>query len=212
MGKIGLAISPQQADVIYAAIELDRRTGGVYKSTNKGESWAKQSDAVSGATGPHYYQELYASPHVFDKLYLMDVRVQISNDGGKTFGRMKEENKHSDNHAIVFRKDNPNWMLVGTDGGLYESFDNGDNWRFVSNLPITQFYKVAVDDATPLQCIWRFQDSSAEGGPSRPTMHRAYKFRLKVVLDWDGHQPTTEPGNPDIMYGERQEGTLRALI
>ncbi len=213
MGKIGLAISPQQPDVIYAAIELDRRTGGVYKSTNKGESWTKQSDAVSGATGPHYYQELYASPHVFDKLYLMDVRVQISNDGGKTFGRMKEENKHSDNHAIVFRKDNPNWMLVGTDGGLYESFDNGDNWRFVSNLPITQFYKVAVDDATPFYNVFGgTQDNSTEGGPSRTDNAQGIQNSdWKVVLDWDGHQPATEPGNPDIMYGERQEGTLSRI-
>ncbi len=67
MGKIGLAISPQNPDVIYAAIELDRRTGGVYRSENRGSTWEKRSDAVSGATGPHYYQELYASPHKFDQ-------------------------------------------------------------------------------------------------------------------------------------------------
>ncbi|MFN8320959.1 MAG: glycosyl hydrolase [Saprospiraceae bacterium] len=213
MGKIGLAISPQQPDVIYAAIELDRRTGAIYKSTNRGESWVKQSDAVSGATGPHYYQELYASPHVFDKLYLMDVRVQISTDGGKTFGRMKEENKHSDNHAIAFRKDNANWMLVGTDGGLYETFDNGENWRFIDNMPITQFYKVAVDDASPFYNVYGgTQDNSTEGGPSRTDNAQGIQNAdWKVVLDWDGHQPATEPGNPDIVYGERQEGTLSRI-
>ena len=82
MGKIGLAISPQNPDVLYAAIELNRTKGGVYRSTDRGSSWEKRSDAVAGATGPHYYQELYASPHAFDRIYLVDVRMQISDDGG----------------------------------------------------------------------------------------------------------------------------------
>ena len=83
MGKIGLAISPQQPDVVYAAIELDRTAGGIYRSADP-FPLGKMSDAVSGATGPHYYQELYASPHKFDRLYLMNVRVLTSEDGGKT--------------------------------------------------------------------------------------------------------------------------------
>ena len=85
MGKIGLAISPQNPDVLYAAIELNRRSGGVFKSSNRGENWSKMSDAVSGGTGPHYYQELYASPHNFDEIYLADNYMQVSFDGGKTF-------------------------------------------------------------------------------------------------------------------------------
>ncbi|MEJ2162278.1 MAG: sialidase family protein, partial [Robiginitalea sp.] len=95
MGKIGLAISPQQPDVLYAAIELDRTTGGVFRSADRGASWKKMSNTVSGATGPHYYQELYASPHKFDRLYLMNVRVLTSEDGGKTFVQLKEQDKHS---------------------------------------------------------------------------------------------------------------------
>ena len=107
MGKIGIAISPQQPDVLYAAIELDRTTGGVFRSADRGASWTKMSNTVSGATGPHYYQELYASPHEFDRLYLMNVRVLTSGDGGKTFVQLKEEDKHSDNHAIGFQKGRP---------------------------------------------------------------------------------------------------------
>ena len=84
LGKIGLAISSFNPDILYAAIELDRKKGGVFMSTNRGMSWTKQSDAVSGATGPHYYQELYASPHQEGRLYLMDVRIQVSDDHGKT--------------------------------------------------------------------------------------------------------------------------------
>ena len=81
MGKIGLAISPMKSNVLYAAIELDRRKGAVYKSSNSGGSWVKMSDTVSGATGPHYYQELVASPHQFDKIFLMNVRALVSEDG-----------------------------------------------------------------------------------------------------------------------------------
>ena len=85
------------------------------------------SDEVSGGTGPHYYQELYASPHVFDRIYLMNVRVRVSEDGGKTFRTMKERQKHSDNHEIVFKHDDPNYLMIGTDAGIYESFDLAEN-------------------------------------------------------------------------------------
>ena len=130
MGKIGLAISPIDPDILYAAIELERRKGAVYRSSNGGESWIKMSNTVSGATGPHYYQEL--TPHKLDKIYLMDVRVQVSEDGGKTFYRMSESNKHSDNHSMTFKKNDPNYLLVGTDGGIYESFDDSKTWKFVT--------------------------------------------------------------------------------
>ncbi len=210
MGKIGLAISPQKPDILYAAIELDRRTGAVYRSADKGTTWEKRSEAVSGATGPHYYQELYASPHHFERLYLVDVRMQISEDGGKTFNRMKEEYKHSDNHAIAFKKNDPNYLLVGTDGGLYETFDLTQNWRFIDNLPVTQYYKMAVDDTEPFYNIYGgTQDNSTQGGPSRTdNVHGIQNSDWKIVLNWDGHQPATEPGNPNIMYAERQEGNL----
>jgi photosystem II stability/assembly factor-like uncharacterized protein len=213
MGKIGLAISPQNPDVIYAAIELDRRTGAVYRSSNLGSSWVKGADAVSGATGPHYYQELYASPHAFDRIYLVDVRAQVSDDGGKTFRRMKEQYKHSDNHAFSFRKDDPDYLLVGTDGGLYESFDLAENWRFITNLPVTQFYKVAVDDAEPFYTIYGgTQDNATQGGPSRTIfssgIHSSHWF---ITHGGDGHQPATEPGNPDIIYSESQEGFLSRI-
>lgn len=213
MGKIGLAISQQQPDVLYAAIELNQRTGAVYRSANRGASWEKRSETVSGATGPHYYQELYASPHQFDRLYLMDVRIQVSDDGGSNFRRLQEEHKHSDNHAMAFRDDDPDYLLVGTDGGLYESFDLAKNWRFMANLPLTKFYKIAVDDTEPFYNIYGgTQDNSTQGGPSRTDKVQGIQNSdWSVVLNWDGHQPATEPGNPDIVYAERQEGNLSRI-
>ncbi len=210
MGKIGLAVSPQKTDVVYAAIELNRRSGGFYRSTDRGASWEKMSDAVSGATGPHYYQEIYASPHQFNRIYLVDVEMQVSEDGGKTFSRMNEKHKHVDNHAIAFKKDDPDYLLVGTDGGLYESFDLTKSWRFVANLPVTQYYKVAVDDAMPFYHIYGgTQDNNTHGGPSRSdNRHGITNSDWCVTLFGDGHQPATEPGNPDIIFSESQEGFL----
>jgi len=210
MGKIGLALSPQKPDVIYAAIELDRRTGGVYKSTNQGNSWAKMSDAIAGGTGPHYYQELYASPHNFDEIYFADNYMQVSYDGGKHFQRMNEGEKHVDNHAVAFKKSDPNYILVGCDGGLYESFDKTQNWKFMANLPITQFYKIAVDDAEPFYHVYGgTQDNNTQGAPSRTdNIHGIRNADWFVVLGGDGHQPATEPGNPNIVYAQWQQGNL----
>ncbi|MEC8757235.1 MAG: glycosyl hydrolase [Bacteroidota bacterium] len=210
MGKIGLGISPQNPDVVYAAIELDRRSGGVYRSEDGGASWAKMSDAVSGGTGPHYYQELFVSPHHADEIYLADNYMQVSYDGGKTFVRMNENEKHVDNHAVAFKKEDPNYILVGCDGGLYESFDRTQNWKFVDNLPVTQFYKLAVDDAEPFYYIYGgTQDNNTQGVISQTdNVHGIRNSDWFVVLGGDGHQPATEPGNPNIVYAQWQEGNL----
>ena len=210
MGKIGLAISPMNPKILYAAIELDRRKGAVYRSSDSGGSWTKMSDTVSGGTGPHYYQELVASPHHFDRIYLMNVRALVSEDGGKTFYTMSEANKHSDNHSLTFKKNDPNYLLFGTDGGIYESFDDSKTWKFVNNLPLTQFYKLAVDDAAPFYNIYGgTQDNNTQGGPSRTFRTNGISNAdWYVLLGGDGHQPATEPGNPDIVYAQWQQGNL----
>lgn len=210
LGKIGLAMSPFNADVVYAAIELDRTKGGVFMSSNGGASWTKQSDAVAGGTGPHYYQELIASPHHEGTLFFMNNSALISTDHGKTFTNMKRSNQHSDSHAMVFKKSDPNYLLIGTDGGLYESFDHTQSWKYVRNLPITQYFKIAVDDALPFYNVYGgTQDNGSHGGPSRTISSDGI-----ASADWwktlgaDGAQTATEPGNPDITYGEFQQGVL----
>ncbi len=213
LGKTGLAISPQNPEVIYAAIELDRTTGGVFMSTNRGKTWKKQSDAVSGATGPHYYQELYASPHQEGRLYLINNNMLVSDDFGKNFRRMKREGMHSDSHSLNFRADDPDYLLVGTDGGIYESFDLAENWRFIDNMPITQYYKVAVDDTEPFYNIYGgTQDNGSHGGPSRTdTWHGIRNADWWKTLGADGHQSAVEPGNPLITYAETQQGGLHRI-
>ncbi|MBN4070246.1 glycosyl hydrolase [Olleya sp. AH-315-F22] len=210
LGKIGLTMSLFNSDVIYAAIELDRKKGGVFMSTNRGESWSKQSDAVSGGTGPHYYQELIASPHHEGTLYFMNNSALVSTDHGKTFSRMSRSNQHSDSHAVVFKKSDPNYLLFGTDGGLYESFDGTKSWKYIRNLPITQYFKIAVDDAKPFYNIYGgTQDNGSHMGPSQTQSSGGITSGDWIkTLGADGAQTATEPGNPNISYGEFQQGVL----
>ena len=210
MGKIGLALSPQNPDVVYAAIELGNRTGGFFRSANGGASWTKKSDYVAGGTGPHYYQEIWASPHAFDRVYHADVWLHVTDDGGETFRMVGAENKHSDNHAMAFDPDDPDYLWVGCDGGVYESFDLGTTWRYHANLPVTQFYKVAVDYDEPFYNVYGgTQDNSTQGGPSRTDNAQGIRNSdWFITLFADGHQPAVDPTNPDIVYSEWQEGNL----
>ena len=216
LGKIGIAISYQKPDVIYAAIEEDRTKGGVYRSSDKGESWTKMSNTVSGGTGPHYYQELYTSPHEFDRLYLMNVHILTSKDGGKNFEQLTNERnfyyyfdkKHSDHHAMAFKNSDPDYLMVGTDAGIYESFDGAKNWHYFLNLPLTQFYKVAVNNKEPFYHIFGgTQDNGSAGGPSATDEEYGITNRVWYkTLMADGHQSATDPVYNDIMYATTQEG------
>jgi len=209
-GKTGLAISPQNPDVIYATIELANRTGGFWRSEDGGESWEKRNEYLSSGTGPHYYQEIFASPHQFDRVYQMDVQMHMTEDGGETFTDLRHETKHSDHHAMAFDPNDENYLIVGVDGGIYESYDLGETWRFVSNLPITQYYKVAVDYDEPFYNVYGgTQDNNTQGGPSRTlNAHGIQNSDWFITLFGDGHQPAVDPNNPDIVYSQWQQGNL----
>jgi len=209
-GKIGLAISPVNPDVVYATIELSQRSGGMWRSSNGGESWEKRSDEVYSGTGPHYYQEIFASPHDVDTVYQVAPTLYRTTDGGKNMKPVKNKNVHGDYHAVVFDPADPDYLLIGSDGGVYESFDGTEHWRFSANMPITQFYKVAVDYDEPFYNIYGgTQDNNTQGGPSRTdNVHGIRNGDWFVTVFADGHQPAVDPSNPDIIYSEWQEGNL----
>jgi len=206
-GRIGLAISPINPDVLYAIVE-PRGRGGFYRSDNQGENWTKQGPYVSGS--PQYYQEIYADPHVFDRIYSLDTYMMVSEDGGKTFNRLGEQNKHVDNHAIAFDPDDANHLIIGSDGGLYETWDRGKNYRYFANLPITQFYKVAVSNDEPFYYVYGgTQDNATQGGPSQTTnVHGIRNSDWFITVGGDGFDPAVDPVEPNIVYSQWQYGGL----
>lgn len=210
MGHVGFAISPQDPDVVYATIELPHRKGGFYRSSDGGESWEKQNDYISGGTGPHYYQEIFADPHHFDRVYQMDVRLHVTHNGGKDFETMEAETKHVDHHAMAFHPHDKDYLLVGNDGGVYESLDSGKTWRYMANMPISQFYKVAVDYDLPFYNVYGgTQDNSSLGGPHRTDNNVGIRNSdWYLTLGADGHQSAADPTNPNIIYANWQEGNL----
>lgn len=209
MGKIGLAVTAANPELVYATIEANGEERGFYRSQDRGESWEKRNKYISGGTGPHYYQVIEASPTNPDLVYQMDVFVNVTRDGGKTFKNMETgKEKHSDNHALWIDPDDGQHLLVGTDAGLYESFDEGDRWRHFPNLPVSQFYRVDVDNSEPFfNILGGAQDLGTLFGPSR-TLHMegVRNQDWYVPLGADGYHVAFDPDDPDTFYLEYQVG------
>ena len=204
LGRIGLARSPQKPDVLYALVAGTEKTKGFYRSEDNGSSWKKMNDYM--VIDAQYYMEIFPDPHQFDKLYIVEVLTKVSEDGGKTLTSINHNYVHSDNHEMEFDPNDPNYLLMAGDGGIYESWDQGDNWRFTDNLPITQFYRVGLDNATPFYNVYGgTQDNASLGGPSRTTHRIGIKNSdWYVTQGGDGFQSRIDPTNPNIVYSMSQ--------
>jgi photosystem II stability/assembly factor-like uncharacterized protein len=205
-GRIGLAISPADPEYIYAIVEASK-DAGFYRTTNRGTSWQKMS---SHQTGGNYYNEVIADPKDPNRVYTMGYGISVSDDGGKTFRPIGEKSKHVDNHSLWINPKDTNHMINGCDGGLYETWDGAKTWQFKANLPVTQFYKVAVDNSEPFYYVYGgTQDNFSLGGPSRTRNESGI-----VNSDWfvtnggDGFESAIDPYNPNMVYAQSQYGGL----
>ena len=208
MGRIGLAISPAAPEVIYAIIEAAGNAKGVYRSDDNGVSWSKQNGYMNSS--PQYYTELFADPKQAGRVYSVDTFLMVTEDAGKTWKRAGEKHKHVDNHVVWFDPDDTRHMLVGCDGGLYETFDRCENWVYMSHLPITQFYKVEADNALPFYNVYGgTQDNNTIGGPSQTgNTHGIRNSDWFITLGGDGFQPRVDPTDPNVVYSQYQNGGL----
>ena len=207
MGRIGLAISPVDTNVLYATIEAAEGRGGIFRSADRGGSWERRNPFDTTAM---YYSQITADPKEVDRIYVMNVYLMVSDDGGRTLRRLGEKSKHVDNHVIWIDPANTRHYLAGCDGGVYESYDRGENWQFKSNMPIGQFYDVTVDNSAPFYNVYGgMQDNFSVGGPSRTRSASGI-----VNSDWfvtqggDGFRTQVDPEDPNTLYAALQYGTI----
>ncbi|NOX45889.1 MAG: glycosyl hydrolase [Chlorobi bacterium] len=206
-GGMGIAISPVNPDVVYVIIEAAMGKGGFFRSDNRGESFSKMSSY--NASG-QYYNEIYCDPYDVDKVYSMETISKFTNDGGKTWKRIGNKDRHVDDHAFWIDPRDVKHFYIAGDGGVYETFDAGKTYIHKSNLPVTQFYRVAVDNTYPFYWVYGgTQDNSSYGGPSRNLNYDGVtSCEWVTTLGGDGFWQAVDPENPDIVYSEYQYGNI----
>jgi photosystem II stability/assembly factor-like uncharacterized protein len=207
LGRIGLAISPADSNVVYATVEAAGTTGGIFRSSDRGATWERMSPNIAQGM---YYGQIIADPKDVDRIYIPNIQNQVSDDGGRTVRPLGERLKHVDNHAIWIDPKDTDYLLVGCDGGVYESFDRGANWNFKANLPVAQFYDVDVDNNVPFYHVYGgTQDNNSLGGPARTRNQSGI-----LNSDWyataggDGFVSRVDPTDPNIVYAESQNGGI----
>lgn len=207
LGRIGLAISPVNTNVVYATIEASGNLSGIFRSNDRGATWERTSPTIAQGM---YYGQIAADPKNVDRIYIPNVIFQVSDDAGRTQRPLGEKLKHVDNHAIWVDPNNTDYLLVGCDGGIYESLDRGANWNFKSNLPIAQFYDVVVDNNLPFYHVYGgTQDNNSLGGPARTRNSSGI-----LNSDWyatnggDGFHSQVDPTDSNIVYAASQNGGI----
>ncbi len=207
IGGMGIDVSPVDPNVVYLIMEAAEGKGGFFRSTDKGESWSKMSGHHSSG---QYYNEIFCDPKDVDKVYSVETRTHFTTNGGKTWTQLNLSNRHVDDHALWIDPDDTDHFIIGGDGGIYETWDAGSTFDFKENLPVTQFYRVHVDNDEPFYNVYGgTQDNNTMGGPSRNlTRDGVINDEWFVTLGGDGFWTATDPNNPDIVYTEYQYGNL----
>lgn len=207
IGGMGIAVSPADHNVLYLIVEAAEGKGGFFRSVNRGASWERMSDHHSSG---QYYNEIYCDPVDVNKVYSMETRSRVTLDGGRTWETLSGENRHVDDHALWIDPDDTNHFLIGGDGGIYETFDGGKTYQFKTSLPVTQFYRVGVDNSAPFYRVYGgTQDNGTLAGPSRNLSSQGVTSEeWASILGGDGFWVAADPQDPNIVYCESQYGNI----
>ncbi len=212
LGRIGVAVAPSNHLRVYAVVEARNHTA-LFRSDDAGDSWLEVNNSFNISGRPFYFARLSIDPKNADRVYKTGFFLTVSEDAGKSFSAaisMSEgpgDALHSDLHALWIDPENPDQMLVGTDGGVYESQDQANHWRFLANLPISQFYHVSYDMADPYNVYGGLQDNGTWMGPSRGVdgiPNRSWR----VIGMGDGFWAFSDPSDADYAYVEYQGGRI----
>lgn len=187
---------------------------GFYKSDDNGATWERTARERGG--GPAYYSEIYVDPRTEDTVWVIDTYMRWTKDAGKTFTQIGFDlgqgplAVHVDHHSVTFDPSNRDHIIIGNDGGVYETYDDGKTWRFFTNLPITQYYRVGIGNEAPFYTVCGgTQDNFSLCGPSGTT--NSWGVRTSdwyIVNGGDGFQPHPDPVDHHFIYATSQTGGL----
>lgn len=207
LGRMGLAVSASNPDVVYALVESKKTA--LYRSNDGGTTFNSVATSNIG-NRPFYYCEIYVDPTDENTLYNLYSVVSRSIDGGKSFQTiLPYYGVHPDHHAWYIHPGNPKFMINGNDGGLNFTYDGGRTWRFVSNLPVGQFYHVRVDNETPYNVYGGLQDNGSWIGPSEVWQYGGINnHHWQEVLFGDGFDVMPDATDNNFGYAMYQGGNL----
>ncbi len=238
MGRVGMAVNPKNPNTVYALVTAQKGEGGFFRSDDAGASWTRIGKQIGGRGGqaapeggaqgrgaapsitdwyrggdPGYYNEIVVDPNNPETIYSPQTNMWRSEDGGRTWRVVPMPGVHVDHHEILWDPSDARHVLIGNDGGLYETYDGMKTWRHFTNLPLSQFYRISTDNARPFYHVCGgAQDNGSICGPSR-TVNRA-GIRTSdwySVAGGDGFQGRSDPEDPNIVYAQSQEGNLSRL-
>jgi photosystem II stability/assembly factor-like uncharacterized protein len=214
LGRITFAPSPAQRGRVYALVEAEK--SAMLRSDDGGENWVKTNEEYDIAQRPFYYTEVAADPENAERVYNIFTRLSVSIDAGKTFQLNPVVNCceagntiHIDNHAFWINPNDPRHLILGNDGGIAISRDRGETWRFVRNLPLSQFYHVRVDNDLPYNIYGGLQDNGSWRGPSEVWENAGIRNLHWQELGFgDGFDTLPDPENSRRGYVMSQGGNL----
>ena len=208
LGRIAVAVAPSRPSTLYAVVEAKKTA--LYRSDDFGNSWREMNDSFNVQVRPFYFAHLVVDPANHERVYKPGYMLTFSDDGGKTFSGSIMSGSggvHPDHHALWINPRNPHEITIGTDGGVYQSFDKGQRWRFLNVLPVSQFYHVNYDLDTPYNVYGGLQDNGTWMGPSQAP-GGVSNHHWKTIGGGDGFAVTNDPIDPNYVYVESQGGRI----
>ena len=206
LGKIGVAVSPANPRRIYASVEAKDTLGGIFRSDDGGATWLRTNGEQKFQVRPWYYSAVTADPTNENTLYVMNLQVWKSIDGGKTFTRTRVP--HGDTHIMWVDPKDPNRLINGNDGGGTVSLDGGKSWSSIYNQPTAQFYHVITDNQWPYRIYGAQQDNSTVSIASRSDFGSIGERDWWSVAGCENAHIAVDPRNPNITYGGCYTGML----
>lgn len=210
LGRIGVAIAPSQPNIVYALVEAKKNA--LYKSTDGGFTWKMINDKNDIGNRPFYYSEIYVDPQNENRVYSVFTYVNVSEDGGENFDQLMpaygvDNGVHPDHHAWWIHPDDGSFMIDGNDGGMNITRDRGKSWRFIGNLPVAQFYHIAVDNEFPYNVYGGMQDNGSWRGPAYVWRDQGIRNSYWQEISFgDGFDVVPDPENSRFGWSMSQQG------